>query len=492
MTDDGVFLPYQNVLADTVFENKVTVVEKSRRTGYTWAAAGIAVLITGRQNRPMPTYYMGYDLEMAREFIDVAAVWAKSFLILAKDVEECVFEDPDNPEKNIKAFRIEFSNGCKIVALPSVARVLRGKQGFFIIDEAAFIDDLKEVLKSALALLMWGGKGLILSTHNGDENEFNELVKDIRAEKKPYKLLRCTFDDALADGLFHKICEKTGVEWSEDGEKKFRQDTIDFYGDDAEEELFCIPARGSGAYLTRALIEKCMSDAAPVLRLSYKDDFAQYPKEIRESLIADWLEDHVEPVLGNQGGGLQSFGFDFGRSGDLSVLWVVEEQQNLDVKTLFCVELSNLPHESQKQILFFILDRLQRFHHGAMDARGNGSYLAEACWQKYGSGKITQVMLSESWYRENMPPMKARFEDATIAIPKDADVMNDLRALKVIKGVARIPEKRVTGKDGRKRHGDAAIALAFAVFAMKKETMEYGYEAARPEGDDLGFKEGTW
>ncbi len=491
---DGVFLPYQNELSNAVFDNPVVVVEKSRRTGYTWAAAAISVLISSAEQGAMDTFYMSYDLETCREFIDVVAYWAKKFSDLSVEVEEYIFTDPDNPDKEIKAFRLEFANGHKVVALPSVPRALRGKQGFVLIDEAAFHDDLKETLKAAFALLIWGGKVLILSTHNGDENPYNELINDIRALKKPYKLLRCTFDEALAQGLYQRICKKTGQIWSVKAEQTWRESIIDFYGEDAEEELFCIPSKGSGTYLTRALIEKCQTDC-PVLRLSYKEAFASYPKNIRESLCEAWLEDNVADLLLKQGKGFQSFGFDFGRSGDLSVLWVLEEQQNLSLKTLFSIELSNVPHQQQEQILFYIIDRLKQFHHGALDARGNGSYLSESCWQKYGQNKITQVMLSQAWYRENMPIMKAKFEDSTVFIPKDADVLNDLRQLKVVKGVAVLPDKRTTGKDGNKRHGDSAIALAFAIFASKKEAIEYDYQTYKEEEDNRLhrlFKKGAW
>ena len=41
--------------------------------------------------------------------------------------------------------------------LPSITGV-SGQQGFVLIDEAAFHDDLGEVLKAAFALLIWGGK----------------------------------------------------------------------------------------------------------------------------------------------------------------------------------------------------------------------------------------------------------------------------------------------------------------------------------------------
>jgi len=84
-------------------------------------------------------------------------------------------------------------------------------------------------------------------------------------------------------------------------------------------------------------------------------------------------------------------------------------------------------------VLFYIADRLPRFTTGAMDARGNGQYLAETSAQRYGA-LIVQVMLSESWYRENMPRYKAAFEDGTIEIPKDADVLADHRAIVLEQG----------------------------------------------------------
>ena len=89
--------------------------------------------------------------------------------------------------------------------------------------------------------------------------------------------------------------------------------------------------------------------------------------------------------------------------------------------------------------------------------------------QRYGSSRIQQVMLSEGWYREHMPPVKAALEDGTLDnLPKDADVLADLRAIQVIKGVPRIPDTRTTGEDKGKRHGDAAVAVALAYFASRE------------------------
>src|SRR3546814_5717902 len=68
---------------------------------------------------------MGYDLEMAREFIDVCAMWARAFGIAAEEVGEEIL---DHDGEKFQAFRIRFSSGFKVVALPSVPRALRGKQ----------------------------------------------------------------------------------------------------------------------------------------------------------------------------------------------------------------------------------------------------------------------------------------------------------------------------------------------------------------------------
>ncbi len=478
---EKVFLPYQQELMTAVLENSVVIVEKSRRTGYTWATAAIAVIEASKEENAQNCYYMGYDYEMAREFIETAGDWAKRFKILADEMQEIVFKDPSNPDKDIKAFRVSFANGREIVALPSVARALRGKQGFVILDEAAFHDDLKEVCKAAMALLMWGGRVLILSTHNGVENYYNELLTDSRAGKRPYKVLRCTLDDALKDGLYKRICRQTHREWTEAAEKAWRSDLIAQYGEDADEELFCIPARGGGAYLPLGMIENCQERDIPVLRWKCADGFVDQSAYVREGETNEWLTESLDPVLSSikKDGGLISYGMDFGRTGDLSVLWFLREEQNLTLKTLFSVELSNVPHEQQKQILFYIIDRLPRFHHGAHDARGNGSYLAEAARQRFGAGHISEVMLSREWYRDNMPPMKARFEDRAITVPADADIRNDLRALKVVKGIPCLPDKRETGKGGEQRHGDSAIAVCLAIFAARSDLVEYGCEVKK-------------
>ncbi|MOA45913.1 hypothetical protein D3C78_1683600 [compost metagenome] len=98
-------------------------------------------------------------------------------------------------------------------------------------------------------------------------------------------------------------------------------------------------------------------------------------------------------------------------------------------------------------------------------------------------------MLSERWYRDNMPPFKAALEDGTLdGLPADKDTIDDYRALKVIKGVPRVPDSRTSENGGGKRHGDAAVAGVLAYAASRMEVEAYGYEpVGRGRNDNRSF-----
>lgn len=460
-----VLLPYQKAwLGD---KSPVKVVEKSRRIGLTWAQALDDVLKASTSGRDgMDVLYISFNQDMTREYIDTCAEWAKKLQIVAGKVNEDIFRDGD--EREIKAFRIDFASGHKILALSNRPSNLRGKQGRVIIDEAAFVEDLPELLKAALALLMWGGQVIIISTHDGAENPFNELIQDVRAGNLPYSLHRITLDDALSAGLYRRICRVTKQDWTPEAEEAWRADLIKTYGDGADEELFCIPRQSSGAYLTTGMIEACM-ETAPVLTWTPPaGDFVDWPLPVAERYTKGWIAEQLEPLLSGLPKDRAHFcGVDFGRSGDLSVFWPATEEKDLRLVPPFVLELRNCPHRTQQQILFAVLDALPRFSGVSLDARGNGSALAEAARQQYGPGRVREVMISEGWYRETMPLLKAGIEDKTLILPKDAGILSDFRSLRVVKGVARVPEQRTKDKTGG-RHGDSAVACAMMLDARRE------------------------
>lgn len=469
----SVLLPYQQRwVADL---SPVKLAEKSRRVGLTWAEAADDALYAASAKGD-DVYYIGYHQDLALEFIQTCGTWAKAFALAASEIEDAgeVLEDVDK-EKGILAYKIRFASGHKIVALSSKPRNLRGRQGRVVLDEFAFHEEQSELIKAAMALLMWGGAVRIISTHNGIENGFNELVTEIRAHKKPYSLHRITFDEAVTEGLYRRICMKLGRDWSREGELAWATEIRALYGEGASEELDCIPRSGGGVYLPGALIEARMSADAPVVRWECDEQFVHRTDADRAARCQEWCASVLAPLLALVDPQLESvFGEDFGRSGDLTVIWPMQIRRDLVRATPFVVELRNVPFKQQEQILFYIVDRLPRLRAGKLDGRGNGQYLSEVAMQKYGAGRIEQVMLSAEWYRTHMPPYKAAYEDAMLVIPRDADIKDDHRAIRVEKGVARIPESgRGKGTDGKQRHGDSAIAGCLAYAASEADTQLY-------------------
>lgn len=479
----GVFLDYQGKwVTDTA---TVKVMEKSRRVGLSWSEAEDAVECAASENG-MDVWYIGYTKDMAIEFILDCAQWASQMQGFVADIEsgEEIFIEGEEKQSVLK-FSITFASGNRITALSSTPRNLRGKQGRVIIDEAAFHTDLAGLIKAAMALLIWGGVVRIISTHNGDDNPFNTLVSDIRAGRLPYSLHRVTFADAILDGLYIRVCQRTGKEWTEEGQAKWVADIRAQYGDDAEEELDCVPKHGSGAFLTRELVERGMRQGWRVLRDQRQPDFTFKPERTRELAILDWCEEFIKPELDALqdlvGEGVTSFlGGDFARIGDLTALAPMLQLRNLKRRVPFIVELRGMPFVQQRQVLWYLIDRLPRFVGAALDSRGLGMQISEETAQKYGASRILMIQATQPWYLENLPPYKAAFEDELIELPMDADVLADHRVPRVIKGIPQIPELRVQDAQKKKRHGDTFIACSLAWHATRElfGNTIYEYEAA--------------
>ena len=366
--------------------------EKSRRIGLTWAEAADNVLTAAAEDGSN-VFYIGPTQDMAEEYIDACGMWARAFNYAASEIEVGIFDDTDEigDTKHIKTYKISFPGSRKrIVALSSRPTNLRGKQGVIVIDEAAFHPDLKGLLKAAMAMLLWGDKVHVLSTHNGVDNYFNELIQEVRAGKRKGSVHRITFKEAVAAGLYQRVCLRRGLDWTPEGEAEWVKDAYDFYADDADEELDVVPSQSGGAFLTMALIEARMVAAGrantPIVRGKWKSEFALAPEWERRVDIDAWCEEQLLPILNALDPDLRhSFGEDFGRVSDLTSIDVLAEGGDLVRRVQLHVELSNCPFRQQEQILTYIVSRLPRFISGAMDAGGNGAALAEYMADEFGS-----------------------------------------------------------------------------------------------------------
>ncbi|MDC5843747.1 terminase family protein [Vibrio europaeus] len=480
---DELLLGYQKrwIADDSVLK----IAEKSRRTGLTFAEAADSALSAGtaKGEGGNNVFYVGSNKEMAREFIDAVALWAKIFDKAAGEVQEDILNDED---KDILTFVIYFESGFKVQALSSNPSNLRGMQGTVIIDEAAFHERLAEVLKAALALTMWGSKVRLISTHNGIDNLFNQLIQDSRAGKKRYSIHTVTLDDACLEGLYQRICQVTKQEWSQEKEDEWKANLLKDTAteEDALEEYQCVPKNGGGAYISRGLRERAARLDGPVLSFTGSKAFNEAKEHIREAEMKEWLDEHVQPELDKLDPKLRHcLGEDFARSGDLTVYAPMAVQNDVKRTVPFLLELGNVPFKQQEQALYFICDQLPRRDGIYLDARGNGQYLAEQARYKYGE-EVVEVMLSVGYYRENMPSFKAAFEDDEILLPKHEDVITDLGQIQIKAGVPSIDSTRTKGENGNKRHGDSAIAIWFAYLASKADLTRYGLHTIKASADE--------
>ena len=480
---DGVLMLHQRQWIKQIHESDLNIAEKGRRTGITYATA-LDDSITASSSRKAGgdnVYYVGDTKEKGLEFIGYCAKMAKIMACAMAEgwngIEVFLFEDQqdDGSSKQITSYRIRFASGFQIVALSSNPANIRGLQGIVNIDEAAFHKNVQAVIDACLALLIWGGKIRIISTHNGMKNAFNQLIRDALSGRNAFKVFHCTFDDAVANGLYERVCLVKGWEPTPEGKQDWYDKIIKGYGSNIaakKEELDAIPREGSGVAIPGVLIEQCMKEERPILRLALENSFVSLGMAYRDGWIADWILTQVNPVLTILDATLQhSFGSDYARHGDFAVFGPMTVGQNLKRRVPFYLEMKNVPTRHQKQILWHIIDRLPKFRNGAMDATGNGYGLAEETADKYGRPRILEVILNDPWYRVNMPSFQEAFTDGSIDLPKDLDVLNDLRTLEMIDGIIKLPNLRTQDtKDAEfKRHGDAAIATALGYFATRQD-----------------------
>jgi phage FluMu gp28-like protein len=486
---DGILMAHQLEWIEDKSDLKLG--EKGRRCGITYAEALDDTLIaaSSRSAGGDNVFYIGDTKDKGREFIGYVAHFARIVAKELVDVEEFLFEDQqdDGTTRMISAYRVRFASGFRVEALSSRPENIRGLQGVVVIDEAAFHQDVRAVLDAVNALLIWGGRIRVISTHNGVLNPFNELIREAKAGKVPFSLHFIPFAKSVANGLFKRVCLLRGKPWTPEAERDWEALIRGAYGSrtaQMQQELDAIPADAEGSALTRVAIEQVADRAVPIVRWTLPDEVKVAKPEIRDAVVRDFCRTKLAPILATLDRDLRhDLGSDFARTGDGAGTIVTELGRDLIRRQRLVLEMHNVPFEMQRDVLFFVQDRLPRYGHGAFDAGGNGAYIAEVSAQRYGE-RISEIKLSQEWYRVNGAPYVEAFGDRTLIIAGDEDVVRDHQALSYVNGIIRVPDgMRYKGSDGLQRHGDTAIAGMLAWFASRQGAAEYGYEPVRPDAD---------
>lgn len=476
---EGVLMAHQ--AAWLRLDAQIKLCDKGRRTGITFAEALDSVITAASRKSAggMDTFYIGDTKEKGLEFIGYCAkfsrVIAEAQASGVSEIEEFLFDDQDEHgnTRQINAYRIRYASGFKIVALSSNPANIRGLQGKVIIDEAAFHRDVSSVLDAATALLIWGGRIVIISTHNGKANPFNQMATDIREGRygTDAATMRITFDDAVANGLYERVCFMKGEAPTAEGKKAWYTKIRTAYGPrkaQMREELDAIPRDGTGVCVPGVWVEEAMVPDRPVLRLVLSDDFVLQPVYRREAYVEEWIAINLVPAMEGLDTGLRHFlGMDYARHRDFSSIVPMAIQQDRRRDIPFGVEMHKVPARQQQQVLFYIIRHLPRFAAAALDASGNGETLAEDTADEFGRNRIHQVKFSRTWYGAWMPKFVQLFEDGMIDMPRDDNYEQDVRAIELVDGIPMIVKARTQDmkEPDLYRHGDFASAAALANYA---------------------------
>ena len=439
-------LPYQTRwVAD---DAGLKVIEKARRVGVSWAEAYDAVMHAGAAAGGN-VYYQAYNREMTRGFIADCAGWARELQTGAGARRETLVDEG----RGIHAFRIVFASGHEILAMTSAPRAFRskGRPGdLAIVDEAAFVDDLGEVLKAAMAFRVWGGRAHVISTHNGEANAFAALCRDLREGARPGSLHRITLNEALAQGLFRKIVEAQGQPWAAEAEAAWEAGMRAEYGTHAGEELDCIPAAGGGAWLGWEAIRACEDPGA--------GDPAAFA------------------------GGAATVGVDVARRRDLWVAAVLEQVGDVLWLRELVVE-QGISFSQQRAIVGDLAVRY-RPSRIAVDQTGMGEAVVEQLQEDLGRSVVEGVLMTGPRRLDVATALRHAVEDRRLRIPPDGELRRDLHAVRAEAGPTGAP-RLMAERAGTDGHADRFWALALAC------TVARAAEAAPIEGATAGPRAAT-
>jgi len=311
-----IFCPYQtNLVSD---ESPVGVVEKGRQIGASYTYAFRAAFRATANIRD--SIVTSYNKVAVKQFIKDAATWSR---ILNNIFEIISYQEIVN-ERDLNIFEIRFLNGRTITGLAGDAVNLRSYSGRDIyVDEAAYREEsLEDILAAGLAAIIHGGTIRILSTHAGIDSDFNQLILKIKAGELPYTHHKVTFRDAVAQGLFKRICAKKKEIWTPEKEQVWIDEIYKLYGIRASEELDAEPSDyGEIGKIFNNFKYARVSDYNPweVVRFRYHDLAASDDKEELDTsacysasvrvayivptgkmIIDDWSAEKLAPLEGDK------------------------------------------------------------------------------------------------------------------------------------------------------------------------------------------------
>ena len=453
----GYFLPYQQRWITD--ESPLKLYEKSRRIGITYATSYRAVrkCLREKKGSSFVQWVSSRDALTAKEFVtDYVAMWCREANAVAKGLQGEDVEVVDEA-RGITAFVVRFLNGSRICSLSSNPLAFAGKGGDVLLDEMDLHEDQATLYAMAYPCITWGGQLEIVSAYDSDgsENtEFARLCKEAKEDNpKGFSFHRTTLDDAIAEGFVEKVNEAKAakgrpVQTREEFREQIRRGCIS--RDAFESQYMCIPNQARGQQLI---------EPADLLRATVRLDVLRRHFESDLSDRSDLADGHF--WRGFFAGRRHAFGYDIGRTGDLTSIWVNRiSGETAGLAAL--ITMRGIRFETQKSVVRALLDAGGV---GCGDKTGLGMAVCEDLEEHY-AGTFLGVNFASSKIQLGTL-LQSAFEAGKQQIPLEMpEVKTDLAAIK----------KETTGAgrllftEGRNEllpasHCDIAWSAALALFA---------------------------
>ena len=187
-----ILFPRQQDLCKALGNANNVVTSKPRQAGITTTSGAFIAceMILTDKNSPQTVLAIGNTLDLAQQMLFKIRdfllqfplwMWGDEFMDLGYDP----MMPP--PNKNIifdvcNSKELKLKNGCKVVARSSGPDASRGVGGvqWLIFDEAAFIENGKDVYASALPTVSTGGHIIMISTPNGKDMLYYETCRQAK------------------------------------------------------------------------------------------------------------------------------------------------------------------------------------------------------------------------------------------------------------------------------------------------------------------------
>lgn len=455
-------LPYQRRWVEDPAPLRVW--EKSRRVGGTCAVAFDVVWSRLNGTRPRDYWFSSADESAAREFIDECKMWCGVFNAA---VEFVTGEDVIDG-RSYTVFTIQFpkcANGHapKVVAMTSNPKRFRSKGGDVGLDEFAFHEDAEGMLKAASPVTTWGGRIDVLSTHNGENTKFNELVRmgqrradpETHGAPKPDDLIvslhRTTIHEAIESGLVEKINAVAGTAYTRESflaELRTKTPKRDF-----PEEYECVPSSEESAFFPYADLRPLVRESDPVST----DNLGRFLDDIRAAV------ERIKPAC-------LFAGCDVGRRHDRFVLTVGALQGERTLRRCGSLVYKDQKYGAMKVAIdaLFLLSRdLVPVRRLCIDATGLGDNLCEAVQDSHGSVTVERVVFTNTVKQEMAGDVKVRVDERTMTIPNDSALLADYASIR--RTITAANNIRFDAEANETGHADRFWADALMVHACGRE-----------------------